>query len=187
MGVRIKPHLIHPGYAVGLPRPTGQIALPTSAKNGVNTPWKTLAILNKLVKADGFGAQPHPQRDGGLLISKLGRLMRGDQTMSSPNFCTGMCSHHPLTDASECGETILRTRLLLGAPAVGGRRALLKEAHARRRAKAATGEQVDTTGFIRGILKTPTCQLEVSSNNWRGWIHRQPEFRKPMTPLVHRI
>jgi hypothetical protein len=30
---------------------------------------------------------------------------------------------------------------------------------------------------VRTILKTQ-CQLEVSYNNLRGWIHRQPEFRK---------
>ena len=30
---------------------------------------------------------------------------------------------------------------------------------------------------VRTILKT-RCQLEVSYNNLRGWIHRQPEFRK---------
>jgi hypothetical protein len=29
---------------------------------------------------------------------------------------------------------------------------------------------------VRTILKTQ-CQLEVSYNNLRGWIHRQPEFR----------
>jgi hypothetical protein len=30
---------------------------------------------------------------------------------------------------------------------------------------------------VRTILKTQ-CQLEVSYNNLRGWIHRQPEFRE---------
>jgi hypothetical protein len=30
---------------------------------------------------------------------------------------------------------------------------------------------------VRTILKT-RCQLEVSYNNLRGWIHRQPEFRQ---------
>ena len=30
---------------------------------------------------------------------------------------------------------------------------------------------------VRAILKT-RCQLEVSYNNLRGWIHRQPEFRE---------
>lgn len=30
---------------------------------------------------------------------------------------------------------------------------------------------------VRTILKT-RCQLEVSYNNLRGWIHRQPEFRE---------
>jgi hypothetical protein len=30
---------------------------------------------------------------------------------------------------------------------------------------------------VRAILETQ-CQLEVSYNNLRGWIHRQPEFRK---------
>ena len=30
---------------------------------------------------------------------------------------------------------------------------------------------------VRSILKT-RCQLEVSYNNLRGWIHRQPEFRE---------
>jgi hypothetical protein len=29
---------------------------------------------------------------------------------------------------------------------------------------------------VRAILKTQ-CQLEVSYNNLRGWVHRQPEFR----------
>jgi hypothetical protein len=30
---------------------------------------------------------------------------------------------------------------------------------------------------VRTILQTQ-CQLEVSYNNLRGWIHRQPEFRE---------
>jgi hypothetical protein len=30
---------------------------------------------------------------------------------------------------------------------------------------------------VRTILKT-RCQLDVSYNNLRGWIHRQPEFRE---------
>jgi hypothetical protein len=30
---------------------------------------------------------------------------------------------------------------------------------------------------VRTILKTQ-CQLEVSYNNLRGWIHRQPQVRK---------
>ena len=34
---------------------------------------------------------------------------------------------------------------------------------------------------VRTILKTQ-CQLEVSYNNLRGWIHRQPEFRESAQP-----
>jgi hypothetical protein len=42
--------------------------------------------------------------------------------------------------------------------------------------KNAVKESIPLTTVLT-ILKTQ-CQLEVSYNNLRGWIHRQPEFRK---------